>query len=91
VRASPSPNETLNIALVGVGGREAANLAGVGGENIVALCDVDERRASASFDSWDHGRKQPSFWQQHHLPDWAWGVFVGSKGMLLVNYSQRSL
>ncbi len=40
---------------------------------------------------WDHGRKQPSFWQEHHLPDWAWGVFVGSKGMLLASYSQHAL
>ncbi len=41
--------------------------------------------------TWDHGRKRPSFWQEHSLPDWAWGVFVGSKGMLLANYSQHAL
>ncbi|MCI0624034.1 MAG: Gfo/Idh/MocA family oxidoreductase [Acidobacteria bacterium] len=35
-------NEKLNIACVGVGGRGAANLAGVAGENIVALCDVSQ-------------------------------------------------
>src|SRR5262245_51633887 len=34
------PNERLNIGVVGCGGRGAGNLAGVGGENIVALCDV---------------------------------------------------
>ncbi len=38
-----SPNEKLDIGVVGVANRGAANLAGVGGENIVALCDVDER------------------------------------------------
>ncbi|VTS01284.1 oxidoreductase : Putative dehydrogenase OS=Singulisphaera acidiphila (strain ATCC BAA-1392 / DSM 18658 / VKM B-2454 / MOB10) GN=Sinac_6980 PE=4 SV=1: TAT_signal: GFO_IDH_MocA [Gemmata massiliana] len=33
-------NEKLNIAIIGAGGRGAANLNGVAGENIVALCDV---------------------------------------------------
>src|SRR5215211_4201109 len=35
-------NEKLNIAMIGVGGRGAANLQGVASENIVALCDVFE-------------------------------------------------
>src|SRR5262245_2258478 len=35
-------NEKLNIAMIGVGGRGAANLEGVASENIVALCDVSE-------------------------------------------------
>ena len=36
-RGSTSPNEKLNIAVVGAGGRGAANLQGIAGENIVAL------------------------------------------------------
>jgi len=36
-----SPNEKLDIAGVGTAGRAAADLEGVSGENIVALCDVD--------------------------------------------------
>src|SRR5262249_27417733 len=39
---SRSPNEKLNLGIIGVGGRGAANLASVASENIVALCDVDE-------------------------------------------------
>jgi predicted dehydrogenase len=35
-------NEKLNVAMIGVGGRGAANLEGVSSENIVALCDVFE-------------------------------------------------
>ena len=35
-------NERLNIGVIGVGGRGASDLAGVAGENIIALCDVDE-------------------------------------------------
>ncbi|HEV3438269.1 MAG TPA: Gfo/Idh/MocA family oxidoreductase [Gemmata sp.] len=39
---SAKPGEKLNIAVIGVNDRGAANLAGVAHENIVALCDVDE-------------------------------------------------
>ena len=39
-------NSKLNIAVIGVGGRGGANISGVkSGENIVALCDVNERDA----------------------------------------------
>lgn len=41
-------NEKLNIGAIGVGGRGAADLAAVAGENIVALCDVDEGRLNAA-------------------------------------------
>src|SRR6476646_5113111 len=37
-------NERLNIGVIGVGGRGASDMAAVAGENIVALCDVDENR-----------------------------------------------
>jgi len=37
-----SPNEKLNIALIGAGGRATQHYGAFGGENIVALCDVDE-------------------------------------------------
>jgi len=36
-----SPNEKLNIAAIGVGGRGGADINGVKSENIVALCDVN--------------------------------------------------
>jgi predicted dehydrogenase len=46
----PGPNERLNIAVIGAGGRGAGNLTSVAAtENIVALCDVDDNRARASF------------------------------------------
>jgi len=48
IRAKDTNNK-LNIAIVGVGGRGAGNLAGVSSENIVALCDVNsEAIAKAS-------------------------------------------
>ena len=47
-----SPNEKLNIGIIGVANRGGANLSGVASENIVALCDVDENylnQASQNF------------------------------------------
>jgi len=41
--------------------------------------------------TWNHGRKNPPFWVDHKIPTWAWGVFVGSEGMLLANYPQHKL
>lgn len=43
-----SPNEKLNLALIGVGGRGAHNLGQVSTENIVALCDVNENNLEAA-------------------------------------------
>ena len=41
--------DKIRIAVVGCGGRGAAVLKGVSGEEIVALCDVDDRRAAPAF------------------------------------------
>ena len=43
------PNEKLNIAGIGVGGRGASDMGEFGGENIVALCDVDTKRSGATL------------------------------------------
>lgn len=47
--ASKSPNEKLNIAGIGVGGKGRTDLRNCEMENIVALCDVDDRRAAESY------------------------------------------
>jgi predicted dehydrogenase len=39
-----SPNEKLNLGIIGVAGRGGENLDGVKHQNIVALCDVDDQR-----------------------------------------------
>jgi predicted dehydrogenase len=56
-----SPNEKLNVACIGVGGRGSANVGGVGGENIVAMCDVDEQKAGKRFQQFDKARKFQDF------------------------------
>lgn len=48
-RAGRSPNEKLNVAMVGVAHRAAENLKEVSGENIVALCDVDDLYLDAAM------------------------------------------
>jgi predicted dehydrogenase len=52
-----SPNEKLDIGVIGLGGRGSANLNGVAGENIVALCDVDDERAGKAYDKFSKARK----------------------------------
>ncbi|MBM4016803.1 MAG: Gfo/Idh/MocA family oxidoreductase [Planctomycetes bacterium] len=52
-----SPNEKLNIAYVGSGGRGAANIAQLKDENVAALCDVDQVRAAATFEKYPDVRK----------------------------------
>jgi predicted dehydrogenase len=44
-----SPNNKLNVACIGVGGRGRAAVMGLKDENFVAFCDVDEVRAAQSF------------------------------------------
>jgi predicted dehydrogenase len=41
-------NSKLNLAIIGAGGRGAANLRGVAAENIVALCDVNRTAVDAA-------------------------------------------
>ncbi|HVU25164.1 MAG TPA: Gfo/Idh/MocA family oxidoreductase [Opitutus sp.] len=45
-RAGTSPNDRLNIALCGVGGRGYDAVRGLKSENFVAFCDVDDERAA---------------------------------------------
>jgi predicted dehydrogenase len=44
-----SPNERLNIAAIGAGGRAATNIGGCAGENIVAFADPDDARAAETY------------------------------------------
>src|SRR5262249_49447438 len=44
-----SPNNKLNVACIGVGGRGGAAVNAMKGENIVAVCDADHARAAGTF------------------------------------------
>ncbi len=56
-----APNERLNIAGIGVGGRGADNVHGCNSENIVALCDVDEKRAGPTFEKYPQAKRYRDF------------------------------
>ena len=43
-----SPNEKLDIAVIGCGGRGASNLESVQSQNIVAICDVNQHAVDAA-------------------------------------------
>ncbi len=56
-----SPNEKLNFGVIGVGGRGAANLGGVSGQNIVALCDIDAGRLAEAAKNFPNARTYDDF------------------------------
>ena len=41
-----TPNNKVRLAVIGCGGQGGADLGGMADEDIVALCDVDDRRAA---------------------------------------------
>ncbi len=56
-----SPNEKLNIAAIGAGGKASSDIDGCATENIVALCDVDEKQAARKFKEYDKAPKYKDF------------------------------
>ncbi len=58
---SRSPNAKLNVACIGSGGRGAASVNACGGENIVALCDIDPGRAGGSFKKFPNAKRYSDF------------------------------
>lgn len=57
-----SPNEKLNIASIGAGGKASSDIAACAQtENIVALCDVDDRQAAATFKRFENVPKYRDF------------------------------
>jgi predicted dehydrogenase len=62
-RRAPAPSDTLAIAAVGAGGRGADDLKGCEHERIVALCDVDWKRAKTSFQRYPDAKPYKDFRQ----------------------------
>ncbi|MBM4044093.1 MAG: hypothetical protein FJ279_03185, partial [Planctomycetes bacterium] len=55
------PNEKLNIACIGAGNRGWTNVRAVSDENIVALCDVDERMIDRAAEQFPDARQWTDF------------------------------
>ena len=56
-----SPNEKLNIASIGAGGKANSDIDGCSAENIIALCDVDEKQAAQTFKKYENAPKYKDF------------------------------
>ena len=56
LKAGNSPNEKLNIAVIGVGGRGGGNMNNVRSENIVALCDVNEKNLAKAANQFPNAK-----------------------------------
>lgn len=56
-----APNDKLNIAGIGAGGKGADDLGNLKSENIVALCDADWERASGSFRRFPDAKQYKDF------------------------------
>ena len=41
--------------------------------------------------TWTQGNQPPPIFAENNIPNWAWGVFRGTEGMLLVNYDRYVL
>jgi predicted dehydrogenase len=52
-----SPNEKLNIALLGVWGRGCAHHDGLAAENVVALCDVNEKHLDLAAQKFPNAKR----------------------------------
>ncbi len=55
------PSDTLNVACIGVGGMGGADVRGMSSENIYALCDVDDARASRSYEEFPAAKRYKDF------------------------------
>jgi hypothetical protein len=56
-----SPNERLNLAAIGVGGRGMINIQACDSENIVALADCDARQTTAMYQWYEKAAKHVDF------------------------------
>ena len=56
-----SPNNRLNIAVIGVGGRGQASWTQVPRESIVAMCDVDDRQSAKGFQACPKAKRYKDF------------------------------
>jgi len=55
------PSEKLNIAAIGCGGQGWSDLRNVSSENIVALCDVDDRWAKPAWEKFPNAKRYKDF------------------------------
>lgn len=47
-----APSDTVNVAAIGAGGQGYGGIKAVASQNIVALCDVDDKMAERAYNDW---------------------------------------
>ncbi|MFC1498184.1 Gfo/Idh/MocA family protein [Verrucomicrobiota bacterium] len=55
--AGNSPNEKLNIALIGVWGKGKSHHKAIKGENVVALCDINDKNMALAAETFPKARR----------------------------------
>ena len=66
LRGQTAPSNKLNIALIGVWGRGTAHYNVLRNENVVALCDVNDRRTKEALEIFP---KAKTYWDWRRLLD----------------------
>jgi len=56
-----SPNEKLNIAVIGCAGKGAGGVSIASRQNLVALCDVNEKQAGKAFEAYPNVKKYQDY------------------------------
>ena len=56
-----APSNKLNIAAIASGGRARSNIKNLSSENIVALCDVDQKKAAGTYNEFPKAKKYKDF------------------------------
>ena len=59
--APPGASDKLNVACIGVGGRGRASVDACRDQNIVGLCDVDDRQASGAYEKFPNAKRFRDF------------------------------
>ena len=59
--SGPAPSDKLNVACIGIGGRGRAGVDACRDQNIIALCDVDDRTAGDAYSKYPSAQKFTDF------------------------------
>src|SRR5512140_3454604 len=78
LRGATAPSQKLNLAGIGIGGQGGHDLAQMESENIVALCDVDQRHAAHTFKKYPKARQFTDYRQMLEQVKEIDGVVVGT-------------
>jgi hypothetical protein len=81
-----SPNDKLDVGIIGCGNKGEHDSQGMSSETIVALCDVDETLLAAAAQKWPNARRYRDYRVMKLLEDEemeaSGALFIGDKGKI---------